>query len=394
MSGERSGVKPLPKRLVSASLSLATSGIFPVFLAGALAVQMSKEFGYGPRGIGLSIASFYTLSSLSSVALGRWADRIGWERAIRLSATCGISILLAVGIFARSLESVVVLVGLAGMCNALLQPSINLMIAREAPLTRRGLIFGMKQAAIPLATFLGGISVPALALTVGWRWAFIGAAGFGAVAILFVPSAAGGGSPALAPDRPKGRMERPLRSMATYVLVSLFGQIGASVLGSFVVVSAVHVGMQEGNAGLLLAAASIAGIAARVFMGWRADRGLALDMGPIAALMAAGSLGLALIAVPTIWATVVGSFIGFVAGWGWPGLFNLLVIDRFAQAPATATSATQTGVYIGNGFGPLLFGLVAAWSFTAAWLISAGFLLFAAAIAGSASMRERKMALA
>ena len=372
-----------PARLVAGAMGLATTGIFPVFLAGALAVQMSKEFGYGPRGIGVSIAGFYTTSSASSVLLGKWADQIGWERALRLSAAGAIASLTSIALLANSLVSVILLIGIAGIANALLQPTVNLMLARESPMSRRGLVFGMKQSAIPIATFLGGVSVPAIALTVGWRWAFVASAGFGLLFLLQTPT-----RPAVPvgtlPMRGAGtKMSKPLRSTARYVLVSLFGQSGASVLGSFVVVTAVHVGIGEGSAGLLLAAASIAGIASRVYMGWKADYGLRLDLVPVAALMAAGSVGLALAAIPSVWAVVVGVFIGFVAAWGWPGIFNLIVIDRFSEAPATATSATQTGVYIGNGVGPLLFGLVAAWSFVGAWLISAGFLLLAGIIAAT-----------
>lgn len=378
-------------RLVSSSLGLASTGIFPVFLAGALAVQMSSEFGYGPRGIGLSIAGFYAISSLASVALGRLADRVGWRQSIRLGALGCVVSLLSVGALAQSLASVVILIGLAGVGNALLQPAVNLLIARRAPFPKRGLLFGLKQAAIPFATFVGGVSVPALALTVGWRWAFFGAAVFGLLALMLLPDDERPDKSGEREQRNENPLRRPFRSLASFVLVSLFGQTGASVLGSFVVVSAVHVGIREGDAGLLLAVASIAGIVARVLVGWSADKGLQLNLAPISALLILGSIGLGVTAIPTTWAAIVGTVIGFVAGWGWPGLFNLIVVDRFANAPATATSATQTGVYVGNGIGPLLFGLIAAWSFTAAWLTSAAFLVVAAGVAAGAYLSESRV---
>lgn len=389
--GAASSDPPLA-RLISSSLGLATTGTFPVFLAGALAVQMSGEFGYGAPGIGISIAGFYLVSAVTSVTLGRLADRIGWQRSVRLGAIGCVIGLVAIGLLARSLASVVLLIAAAGMSNALLQPAVNLFIAREAPFAKRGLLFGLKQAAIPLATLIGGISVPAIALTVGWRWAFFGAACFGLIALALVPRGERPETAAKSSHVGSVPLNRPFRSLRPFVLVSLFGQTGASVLGSFVVASAVYVGMGEGNAGLLLGGASLVGILARVLVGWAADHGLKLNLGPVAFLLAIGALGLALMAIPETWAAITGAVIGFSAGWGWPGLFNLIVIDRFAQAPATATSATQTGVYIGNGIGPLTFGLIAARSFVAAWMTSATFLIIAAGVALRAVLAERRMA--
>lgn len=366
---------------------MATTGIFPVFLAGALAVQMSQEFGYGPLGIGLSIAGFYAASSLTSISMGRRADRVGWARAIRISVIGCILSLTAVGLLANSLVSVVFLIGTAGISNALLQPAVNLLIARRAPLPRRGLLFGLKQAAIPLATFLGGISVPVIALTVGWRWAFYGAALIGVGSLALLPPAEEDDGEAISTAGEYGQSLRPLLPL---FLVSLIGQTGASALGSFVVISAVRTGIGEGEAGLLLAGASMAGIVARVVVASMADRGLRLDLAPISVLLFFGSVGLWLLSIPQTWAAVVGTVIGFTAGWGWPGLFNLIVVDRHADAPATATATTQTGVYLGNGIGPLVFGLLASSSFAIAWLVSGGLLMVAAVVAAASYVSERR----
>ncbi|MGH8872720.1 MAG: MFS transporter [Acidimicrobiia bacterium] len=390
----RSGTRPgaIPGRLVGSALGLATVGVLPVFLAGALAVQLSAEFGYGPRGIGLSIAGFHIASTLSSIALGRLADRIGWQRSVRIGGLGCVLCLAALGGLARSLPTVLLLLGLAGLANALVQPSVNLLLARESPPHQRGLIFGLKQSAIPLATLIGGISVPVVALTIGWRWVFALAAAIGAFVLLWLPPADELRSHPR--SETSARAPIPVGSLAPLVVLALLGQTGASVLGSFVVASAVQIGMTEGNAGILLAAASVIGIASRVALGRAADRGLRLDLVPIASLLLVGSAGLALVAIQDEWAAIVGTTVAFAAGWGWPGLFNLLVVDRFAQAPATATSATQTGVYVGNGAGPLVFGVIAAVSFPAAWLMSALLLLLAGSVAIGAHVLDRNRARA
>src|SRR5205823_1137887 len=65
----------------------------------------------------------------------------------------------------------------------------NLTLARSVPAHRLGLSFGVKQAAIPLATLLAGAAVPAVALTVGWRWAYVIAAGLAVLALVGAPRA-------------------------------------------------------------------------------------------------------------------------------------------------------------------------------------------------------------
>ena len=82
---------------------------------------------------------------------------------------------------------------------------------------------------------------------------------------------------------------------------------------------------------------------------------------------------------------VIGALVAYTLGWGWNGLFNLAVVRSNPERPGAATGITQTGVFVGAVFGPLLFGFVVdRASYTAAWLV-AGVLSLAAA----ASVRRR-----
>ena len=56
---------------------------------------------------------------------------------------------------------------------------------------------------------------------------------------------------------------------------------------------------------------------------------------------------------------VAGVVLGFGLGWAWPGLMNFAVVRLHPQAPAAATSITQTGVYAGGCLGPLGLGALA-----------------------------------
>ena len=81
----------------------------------------------------------------------------------------------------------------------------------------------------------------------------------------------------------------------------------------------------------------------------------------------------------------------FSLGWGWPGLFNLAVVDHNRDAPAAATGVTQTGIYVGAAAGPAAFGLVSTeLGYSAAWAMAGGLCLLAALAFAYASRLRRQ----
>ncbi|MGH2745744.1 MAG: MFS transporter, partial [Thermoleophilaceae bacterium] len=154
---------------------------------------------------------------------------------------------------------------------------------------------------------------------------------------------------------------------------------GPNSLGAYLVASAVDVGIAEGTAGLLAAAGSGTSLLARVALGERADRRRDYGFGAVVALLAAGSGGFALLATGETAPFVLGVFVAFALGWGWPGLFNLAVVDLNRNAPGAATGVTQTGIYVGAAAGPAAYGLVSAeLSYSAAWAASGALCVVAA----------------
>lgn len=78
---------------------------------------------------------------------------------------------------------------------------------------------------------------------------------------------------------------------------------------------------------------------------------------------------------------VAGIVLGFGFGWAWPGLMNFAVVRLHPQAPAAATSITQTGVYAGGCVGPLGLGAVAGYAgYPAMWTAGAVAMLSAAGL--------------
>jgi predicted MFS family arabinose efflux permease len=148
-----------------------------------------------------------------------------------------------------------------------------------------------------------------------------------------------------------------------------------------VVASAVDRGIDPGPAGLALTLGGAVCAISRITGGWQADRRPDRQVGVIAALLAIGAAGLALLAVPGPVTLIAGIVLGFGFGWAWPGLMNFAVVRLHPQAPAAATSITQTGVYAGGCVGPLGLGAIAHYAgYPAMWTAGAVAMLSAAAL--------------
>lgn len=356
-------------RAVSAVIVVTTAGVLPVFLTGGVSVQMRDDLGFGAGGLGAAVTAFFVTTAVCSAPMGRLAGRLGTDRSMRAACVVAGVSLAGVAAGARSLGWLVAFLVVGASANALAQPASNAYIIERIPGHRQGLAFGVKQSAIPVSTLLGGLAVPALALTVGWRWAFAGGAAVAVTGTLLV----GGGRARTAEDGSAAEYRRvdpgPLLVLAAGVFL---GAAAANALGAFLIDSAVRFGFGEGAAGLLQAAASAAGVGVRLFAGWRADQREGGNLPIVAALLVAGAGGFALMATGAETAYAVGVIAAFAFGWGWPGLANFAVSRRYAHAPAAATGITQTGVAFGAAAGPFAFGLLAgAGAYRTAWALCA-----------------------
>jgi MFS family permease len=350
--------------------------VLPAFLTGGLAVQVRGELDFGAGALGVAVAMFFVTSSLASAVIGRLVERIGAHRGMRLAAIGSAASLLGVALLAWSWAGLVGCLVLGGLANAVSHPATHLSLAREVPAGRQGLSFGIKQSAIPVATLLAGLAVPAIALTFGWRWAFAGGAALALAVAFLVPA----GAPKSVVHRPEEGRERDART-APLLLLALgigLGSTAATPLGAFLVESSVAAGLRVETAGLLLASGSAANIVVRVAFGRLADGMSGGRLLLVAAMLAVGVAGFGMLATGEVALILPGALLAFAAGWGWPGLFNFAVVKTSPGAPAAATGITQTGASGGAALGPLVFGLVAeAASYEAAWLVSGAFALSA-----------------
>jgi MFS family permease len=348
---------------------------FPVVLTGAMSVEMRRDIGFDNRTLGVAVTVYYIVSALLSSPSGRLTERISTRRALQISAVLAAIACLGISL-AQSMTTLVACLVIGGVAIALAQPASNAVIMERVPHNRRGLAFGIKQSSIPAGTALAGLAVPVIALTVGWRWAFVAAAVAALTAAATSPT-----TPARV--RPKGpRGTDPLRGsygvLIALTVAAALGAVPAMSLPVFLTASATEREFSTAAAGILLSLGSVGGLIVRLIVGARADRRSGGHLKPIAFLMALGALGLFTMTSSNAILFGCATMFAFGAGWAWQGLFNHAVANRWSSSPAAATGLTQTGVFAGGIFGPPAFGWV-----TSNRSDQAGWLLLGAALASA-----------
>jgi MFS family permease len=362
--------------------------ILPAFLTGAMAVQIRGELGLSDVQIGLAIGSFFVGSAAGSTLLGRLAEQLGAILAIRLGLVASIVADLTIAAAARSAGSLIAVLAVAGLANALTQPAINLLLVRVVAAERLGFVMALKQSGMPGASLVGGLAVPTLALTVGWQAGYLVAAVAAVAALLLttrlpltVPTAPGRPGE----TTPTAWRPRPDLDSSVLVLMAGVGVLGggaANIVVAYLVSGAVDAGISPGPAGLLLTFGSALGITSRLIHGRQADRARFDVLGRVITMFLIGAVGAGALAWHTSPGYLVATPVVFAAGWAWPGLFNLVVVNANRAAPAAATGVTQTGVYLGSLAGPVIAGLlVERFGYRPLWLLTAALLAGACGLA-------------
>jgi MFS family permease len=357
-------------RFVLEALLLTVLGFLPVFLVGALSVQINRDFDVGPAVLGLTTALFFLCAGVLATPAGRVVQRFTVQRSWTLTTTTSA---VSLAVLAASPSYAVFVTGLVigGVGNALSQPTANRILSQTVDGSRLGLAFGLKQGAVPGATLLAGLAVPSIALTVGWRWAFVAGAVLAVLAVA-VPGWFRGESFSRGVDPARSR-DTGLPKLA-FLLLTLgvgFGAAASTAIAVFFVSSSVSVGLGAGTSGLVFAGCSLLGLLTRVGLGWLVDhRPQVRAYVLVANLMTIGSLGYLLLAANHEVVFIIGALVAFGAGWTWTGVFEFALVRDHRLSAAKASGSAQTGLLLGAAAGPVVFGVIAeTQSQSAAWII-------------------------
>lgn len=396
--------RPAARTTLATALALTCSAV-PAFLFGALSDRLRAELGFGEVGVGAGVTVFFAAAALGAYPAGRITDRLGAATAVRVGASAATVASVGIGALAGTWWQAAALLAVAGASVGLVDTGTARAFSRAVRPTRQGLAFGLKEASVPGASMLAGVTLPLVAGTVGWRPSFAVGVVLLPLVWLGLPGSAGAAdarptAPA-AVDPPHQRaatpgtaeVTAPSRRVVALALTTVACALGvgaANAAAAFLAPSATAGGLTPGAAGALLAAASLASIAMRVATGGMADRRPGREMAVTALLLGLGALGALASAGGTAAAAVVGALLVLGAGWGWSGLVFLAAIRAGPARPAASAGMILTGLAAGGALGPLGFGtLVSAGGYPVAWVATAAAMGAGAVVAGAADRRLR-----
>lgn len=372
-------------RTTAAGSSALVTAVLPVFLVGAASDAIQAELGFGEAATGAAATVLLLVAGLSATAMGRLTERIGAGVTMRVGVAIAGTCTAAVGILAHSWWQLALPLAIVGLAVGMIDTGAARAFADRVPATRQGTAFGIKEASVPAASLLAGLALPTVAVQLGWRAMFVGALAVAAVVWVLLPGSArtasrriGGG------ERPSARVAAASSGMIRFAVGIGFGTGAATAAATFLVPSVTDHGLSTSVAGMVLAAASVVSIAARILMGRWADRPARVPVRAISAMLLAGAAGAGLLAASTATTTVVlGAILILGGGWGWTGLAFVAVVRARPGAPAAAAGLVLSGLGIGGALGPVAFGaLVERASYPAAWT-AAGLAL---AVAGAVTL--------
>lgn len=360
-------------RLLPVAILSVTAGTLPAFLLGAGFVRMGEELGFGPTGLGVLTSIFFLTASAASAPLGKVVERLGWQRAIRVNTVGSAVVSFGIAAAAHHVTVLAAFLIVAAVFYGLANPAANQALADHVDPRRRAFWFGLKHAGIPFSTLLAGLAVPAVIVTLGWRYAYVGAGVLALLVALAVPSGSLPSTSHRFQEDPR-RVVAPIpgRLLLALAAVAALAGWGATTLGTYTVAAAVDVGIPEASAGLLLFAGSAASIASRLVGGAATDHFRGRGFISVALFTGAGAA--VFLALSSASGGVFGLLVivAFATAWAWPGLLTFLVVNANTDSAAASSSITQAGVFVGAGIGPIISGrIIDAASFQTVWLVVA-----------------------
>lgn len=374
------------RRTTLAGATALTTAVLPVFLVGALGGAIRDELAVGETGIGALVTVMFVSAALTATAAGRLSERVGAGVALRLGVgIAGVGAAI-VGALAHGWWQLAAPLAVVGFAVALVDTGAARAFADRVPVLRQGLAFGIKEASIPGASMLAGLSLPSVAAILGWRASFLAAAAVAAAVLVALPSPR-----SLAADTVRAVDRGPVPRVVNPGVVRFAAGVGvgsgaATAAATFLVPSVTANGASSSVAGTVLAIASLASIGVRIGVGRWADTEGAAPVPVISVMLVLGGAAAAVLAsglaLPVV---MLAAVVVLAAGWGWTGLAFLAVVRANPEAPAAAAGVVLTGLGAGGALGPLAFGALAdRASYPIAWAAAVGALLVGASLVASA----------
>ena len=376
-----------------------------------VAPLLTASTGVAPERIG-NLSSLTSLGSVLFLAFGSpYLARFGPVRSLQMGAGCAI-----VAMMVASLGWWPALLGaslLLGIGYGPMPPAGSRILAATAPKQHRSLIFSIKQSGAPAGGALAGLIIAPIAAAYSWNVALLVAIAASAFSIV-----------AIAPLRDTMDMERdrnrsihprdvfslraflaPLRTLGedrtllSVTILAISFSCAQGTLYSFSVTYLTERGLSLIDAGFAYACLQVAGVIARIALGWFADR----TGKPAANLVVQAYVASVCLVVyaflplnaPLAMVALATTACGFFCA-SWNGIV-MAEVARLAppENVADATSASTLLIFLGYVFAPSLFAFAVpyiGWSWP--YAIIAGQLALMAVVQTVILLRRRTDAAA
>lgn len=391
---------------LGATLLMQSVASFLTQTLPVVAPLITASAGLAPERVGnlSSLAAFGTVLFL--LLGGPFLARLGPVRMLQWGVGLAAAGLLVAGL--GTLPALMVASLLLGLGYGPTPPAGSRILAATAPAGHRTLIFSVKQAGAPLGGALAGLVAAPVAVAAGWGAALLVAVATAALAAAAIQPLRARLDAERDPARKVGLRDvlsphavgAPLAALRIdpllprLVALSVAFAVCQGCLFSFTVTWLVESrGMGLVEAGGIFAAMQVAGVVARVLLGWLADRtGNATRNLVVQGFVAAGAVAALALLPPDSrgWVLVsLCALAGFV-GASWNGI-SLAEVARVAPADRVGdvTSGTTLFVFLGYVAGPSAFSFLVTGSggWTMPMLLVAGQLAVVSALVG-ASLRR------
>lgn len=168
-------MRKAPVTLLLALMGLMTSGALLGYSLSAGGPTLIERVGITPGQLGSLASVAFVAAAVTSVGLGRLADRAPVvAQTIGMHLASFLALVLAA--FATHYWVLFVAAVLAGGPLAMCNPTTNRILLRAVPPFQRAGWVGLKQSGVQVAQLLTGLLLPPLVLALGWRGAALGVA--------------------------------------------------------------------------------------------------------------------------------------------------------------------------------------------------------------------------
>ncbi len=365
---------PLWAKALGATLLMQAVAAFLTRVAPVIGPDLTDAAGVDAEAIGyLAAASgagtVWALTGSASVL-----KRLGPLRLLQVGALIGAGglVLTIWGWW----PAMMVAAFLIGVGYAPSPPAGSDILARHAPRKHQGIVFSIKQAAVPVGGVAAGLLVPPCVLAFGWRGALVVLAlGVVAIAMLVQPlqrEMDAGRDPAWRVE-PRwffslDPLIRPFRFVAaapglwglTYCGFA-FATVQGSLIAFLVTYLATDLAMGLALAGVAFAVMQAAGTIGRIGAGWTADR-VGSNRTVLSILAATSACVILLVSrIEPGWPAAVVIVISAASGLmavSWNGIYLAEIARTAKDHIAEATAGSGFFTFLGYTAGPALFAVV------------------------------------